>query len=91
VPRRSANGREVDQAVGRWTPEFRAWMRAYVSGSSDERELAALDASAREAAEEVREVVRRGERCPTCGRPFASSEALLDLLRRLDRERPVAA
>ena len=79
-------------AEGRWTPEFRAWLNAYlIDGLEDEQRLAELDAAARRAGEAARELVRRGERCSECGRPLIEPDALLDLLALLDGDRPVAA
>jgi len=71
---------------GRWTPEFRAWFAAYMSAETDEAQLAALDAEAVRAADEIREALKANERCPHCGRPMISSEALAELLRELDQE-----
>ena len=91
MPRRNRNAGSQLDSPGRSTPEFRAWLHSYLSGEVGETELRRLDEAAQRAAERIRENARRRARCPGCGRPFVSSEALLELLAEIDRERPVAA
>jgi hypothetical protein len=68
-----------------WTPEFRAWLNAYLfDGLEDEQRLAELDAAARRAGEAARQVARRAGRCPECGRPWNEWDAFVDLLESLD-------
>jgi hypothetical protein len=78
--------------AGRWTPDFRAWVQAYVfDGLEDSVRLDELERAASEAGEKERWRAQHAERCSECGRPIIEPVALLDLLALLDGERPVAA
>lgn len=69
---------------GRWTPEFRAWFEASLSGALSDEQLELLDDLAQRAGERERERARRNERCSECGRPFFGWEELSGLLEELD-------
>lgn len=62
---------------GRWTPEFRAWLRAYLSGTATSEDLDRLDRAAQEAGERAREASRSGDALLTV---TLDAESELDML-----------
>jgi hypothetical protein len=46
---------------GRWSPEFRAWLRAYFAGTATPEELERLDRAAQEAGERLRRAAQEAD------------------------------